>query len=87
MAIEDGEALARHLARSANVAAGLRAYEDERKPRTARVQAWSRRNARLFHLPSLAARGLFGAAAQLDRFTGAAPEARLDWLYGYRPSS
>jgi salicylate hydroxylase len=85
MAIEDGEALARHLASGADVAAALRAYEEERKPRTARVQAWSRRNARLFHLPGLAARGLFGAAAQIDRLTAAAPEARLDWLYGYRP--
>ncbi len=86
MAIEDGEALARHIASgAADVAAALGAYEDERKSRTSRVQAWSRRNARLFHLPSLAARGLFGAAAQVDRLSGAAPEARLDWLYGYRP--
>jgi salicylate hydroxylase len=85
MAIEDGEALARHIASGAEVAVALSAYEDERKSRTARVQAWSRRNAHLFHLPSLAARGLFGVAAQVDRLTGAAPEARLDWLYGYRP--
>jgi salicylate hydroxylase len=85
MAIEDGEALARHMAAGTDVVAALSAYEDERKRRTARVQAWSRRNARLFHLPSLAARGLFGAAAQIDRVRRAAPEARLDWLYGYRP--
>jgi len=86
MAIEDGEALARRLAQSLDVAAALRSYEDERKSRTARVQAWSRRNARLFHLPGLAARGLFGAAAQVDRLKRAAPEARLDWLYGYDPA-
>ncbi len=85
MAIEDGEALARHMASGPEVSAALKAYEDERKSRTARVQAWSRRNARLFHLPGLAARGIFGAAAQVDRLAGAAPEARLDWLYGYRP--
>ncbi len=85
MAIEDAEALARHVAASLDVVAALRAYEDERKSRTARVQAWSRRNGRLFHLPGLAARGLFGTAAQIDRLRGAAPEARLDWLYGYRP--
>jgi salicylate hydroxylase len=85
MAIEDGEALARHLTQGADLAVALTAYEDERKARTARVQAWSRRNARLFHLPGLAAAGVFGAAAQLDRLRGAAPEARLDWLYGYRP--
>ncbi len=85
MAIEDGEALARHLALTADVAAALTAYEDERKARTARVQAWSRRNARLFHLPGPVAAGLFGAAAEVDRLRGADPEARLDWLYGYRP--
>jgi salicylate hydroxylase len=85
MAIEDGEALARHVATAADIAAALRSYEDERKARTARVQAWSRRNARLFHLPSLASRGLFGVVAQVDRLKRTAPEARLDWLYGYRP--
>ena len=85
MAIEDSEALARHLSDATDVAAALAAYEDERRSRTARVQAWSRRNARLFHLPGPTARGLFGAAAQVDRLRGAAPEARLDWLYGYRP--
>jgi len=87
MAIEDGEALARHMAAGTDVVAALSAYEDERKPRTARVQAWSRRNARLFHLPSPAARGLFAAAAQIDRLRREAPEARLDWLYGYRSPS
>jgi len=87
MAIEDGEALARHIAARPDVAVALAAYEDERKARTTRVQAWSRRNARLFHLPSLAARGLFGAVAQVDRLRGAPPEARLDWLYGYQPPS
>jgi salicylate hydroxylase len=86
MAIEDGEALARHLSASAAIEDALAAYEAERKSRTARVQSWSRRNARLFHLPSLAASGLFGVAAHLDRLSRAAPEARLDWLYGYRPS-
>ncbi len=85
MAVEDGEALARHIAGGETIATALIAYEDERKPRTARVQAWSRRNARLFHLPSPIARGLFGAAAEVDRLTGAPSEARLDWLYGYRP--
>jgi salicylate hydroxylase len=84
MAIEDGEALARHIVSGVDVVAALRAYEEERRSRTARVQAWSRRNARLFHLPGLAARGLFGATTQVDRWRGAAPEARLDWLYGYR---
>jgi salicylate hydroxylase len=85
MAIEDAEALARFLSTHANVKAALLAYERERRGRTARVQAWSQRNARLFHLPSLAARAVFGAASALDHVTGAEPAARLDWLYGYRP--
>jgi salicylate hydroxylase len=85
MAIEDGEALARRLAQGADVVAALAAYEGERRARTAEVQAWSRRNGRLFHLPSLFSTGLFAAAAGLDRLRGDAPEARLDWLYGYRP--
>ncbi len=85
MAIEDGEALARRLAQGADVVAALSAYEGERISRTARVQAWSRRNGRLFHLPSPISAGLFAAATRLDSLRGDAPEARLDWLYGYQP--
>jgi salicylate hydroxylase len=85
MAIEDAEALARFLRTNANAEAALLAYERERRGRTARVQAWSRRNARLFHLPSLAARAVFGAASALDQAAGAEPAARLDWIYGYQP--
>ena len=78
MAIEDAAVLARSLGGRGDVEAALVAYEAERRPRTRRVQAWSTRNAALFHLPPLVARAVFGAAA-----LQAAPERRLDWLYGY----
>lgn len=81
MAIEDAEALARHLAGSGDVARRLAAYEAERKPRTARVQAASRRNGAIFHLPPRVSDLAFAIA----RMRGAAPA--LDWLYGYRPPS
>ena len=83
MAVEDAEALARHLAGGAAPEAALKAYETERRARTARVQAMSRRNAALFHLPSLAARAAFAAAGALDRLDPSGGMARLDWLYGY----
>ncbi|MEO6341246.1 MAG: FAD-dependent monooxygenase, partial [Caulobacteraceae bacterium] len=83
MAIEDAEALARHLTSGTGPEAALRAYETERRARTARVQAMSRRNAALFHLPTLPARAAFAAAGALDRLDPSGGMARLDWLYGY----
>jgi len=85
MAIEDAEIAARRLSEGGDPAAALHAYEAARRPRTAKVQAWSSRNARLFHLPPPAAAGLFGAASAFDRLRGSEPEARFDWLYGWTP--
>ena len=85
MAIEDAQMLAHELAAAgdADPVAALARYEAARRPRTARVQAASRRNARLFHLPPPLARIAFGAA---ERFGGASEGmARLDWLYGWAP--
>lgn len=79
MAIEDAEALARHLVGPGPVADRLTAYEAERKPRTTRVQTASRRNGLLFHLPPPLSAAAFAAA----RVVGGG--AALDWLYGYRP--
>jgi salicylate hydroxylase len=53
-AIEDAAALARHVADGATPAA-LAAYQAERLPRTAALQAASRANARLYHLHGAAA--------------------------------
>jgi salicylate hydroxylase len=81
-AIEDAEAAARHLASGADAAAALDAYQAERIERTARVQALSRRNARLFHLGPMA-RLLFAGEAAVARLRGGDGPARFDWLYGY----
>ena len=83
MAIEDAAALARHLTAGPGVEAALKAYEGERRDRTARVQALSRRNADLFHLSPLPSRAMFGAAAALDRLDPSGGMRRFDWLYGY----
>ena len=85
MAIEDAEVAASLLAGGGDRAAALRAYEGARLSRTAKVQAWSRRNAVLFHLPSPVATGVFGAAKRLDQVRGVEGEARFDWLYGWTP--
>ena len=80
MAIEDGEALARHLAGPLDPAAALRAYAAERFARTRRVQAWAARNGAIFHLPGSVRRVAFSIARG-----GGGGAARLDWFYGYAP--
>lgn len=80
MAIEDAWVLAGELAAGGGVEAALHRYERSRQRRTAAVQAWSRGNARLFHLPTSLARVAFAAA----RVSGEAAR-RLDWLYGWEP--
>ena len=85
MAVEDAESLARHLTKPGPLAARLAAYEAERRPRTTRVQAASRRNGTIFHLPNPVAALGFSAATVADRLLRRSPAARLDWLYGYRP--
>lgn len=84
MAIEDAQALGRALSASSDVEQALQAYERARRSRATRVQAASRRNARLFHLPDAAAGAAFGVARALDRLNPAAAAARFDWLYGWK---
>jgi len=89
MALEDAVVLSACLEPSADgreePSLGLLRYEALRKARTSKVQAWSRRNARLFHLPSSVARTVFGAAATADLIRRRPGAERLDWLYGYDP--
>ncbi len=85
MAIEDAFVVAGLLAEGGDPAAALLAYEQARRMRTAKAQAWATRNARLFHLPSAAAVGVFGAAKVFDGLRGRDAEARFDWLYGWAP--
>jgi salicylate hydroxylase len=82
MALEDAVALAAHLADARDgVAAVLRAYALERRPRVMKVAAASRRNGRVYHM--------LGATAHArNTVMKVAPAARLmacfDWLYGWR---
>ena len=81
MAIEDAWALAEALDRLPMEPA-LAAYAAVRRDRTARVQAQSRLNARLFHLPDALSTAAFRAAQATGRDGGL---ARFDWLYGGGP--
>ena len=80
-AIEDALALANRLAAAPDdVSRALLAYEDARKPRTARVQVTARTMGAYFHLDgtAAAARNALMAARAEDDYT------MLDWLYGHR---
>ncbi len=82
LAFEDAWTLAARIETEANVSAAFRAYESERRQRTARAVATAQRNGRIFHLggPSAALRNTF-----LRTVPGATLMAGLDWLYGWRP--
>ena len=84
MAIEDGWVLAQCLAGSAgNTTAGLDAYEQARRPRTARVQAEARQQATLFHLAGPAALARDVVLGLGSRVLPNVAMARYDWLYGH----
>ncbi len=84
MALEDAVILDRCLAVREGAAKALLRYGGLRAPRTARVQALSRFNARLFHAPVALSGAAFAAAAIMDRFRESG--ARFDWVYGYDPT-
>jgi salicylate hydroxylase len=83
LALEDGLLLGSMLGRDhVDVAAGLRDFTRQRRPRAARVAAVSRRNGQLYHLgPPLA----WARDAGLRLLPGAWLMASYDWLYGWRP--
>src|SRR5262245_15390121 len=78
MAIEDAAVLAQCVASATDIPSALVRYEALRRDRTARIQAGSRRNARVFHLSGLNA-WLRNRALAVGR--GPA----LGWVYGYDP--
>lgn len=84
MALEDVAVLVRRLGEGGPVPDALRAYEDERFPRVARVQAQSRSNGMLFHKRTELGR-LFSWApiAAVAWMAPGIAAAQLDWLYGY----
>ena len=80
MAIEDAWVLARELARTpSDIAEALRSYEQERIPRTARMQLAARRQANIFHGPH---------AKDSRENVGHRPSEgpSTDWVYEYDPT-
>ena len=79
MAIEDGVALARHLALTPDPALAFKAYEAERLARCTRIQRTSRHNGRVYHLggPAAFARNL-ALATMGNRLI-----RRYDWIYSH----
>ena len=84
MAIEDGYVLAREISSGSEMPEALKAYEAVRKPRTSRVQAGARDNAKLFHrsnpVTQLSAYGPMWMAGRMMR---GFIHSRNDWLYGH----
>jgi salicylate hydroxylase len=80
MAIEDAAVLAACLSscNRGDIPAALFRYEDLRRPRTAGIQADSRRNARIYHLPPP-----FSWARNLVMGAGLGMGSTMDGLYRY----
>ncbi|HAK50710.1 MAG TPA: hypothetical protein DCM54_02230 [Gammaproteobacteria bacterium] len=80
MAIEDAAVIARCLQDATSIESALKYYETLRIARTARIQAGSRRNGRVFHMSGIVAkmRNLVTSATMADSF---------DWIYEYDPMS
>ncbi|MFG1371704.1 FAD-dependent monooxygenase [Xanthobacter oligotrophicus] len=77
-AIEDAVSLAGALTRESDAATALRAYEGERRGRTARIQSEARRNGMIYHLS-----GAPRIARDLVlRRQGPALLDRYGWIYG-----
>ena len=80
MAIEDAAVLTNCLSADTDLSRALQRYENLRKPRTARIQRGSRRNATVFHLS--------GVAAWLrDRAASRVGQNAMEQLYRYDPMS
>jgi salicylate hydroxylase len=82
MAIEDAAVLARCLAQGPDdIPAALRAYEEARAPRTARVQQASQRNGAIYHKagPEAVIRNIGMRMLGGRRLIG-----RYDWIYDWR---
>jgi salicylate hydroxylase len=84
MAIEDGYVLAQALAHYESLQDALIAYEDERRPRTARVQLEARERGRTYHLATL--EELEKRDREMQEQQKANPNAvgiKAEWVYEY----
>lgn len=80
MALEDAAALAQCMQSAAAVPQALRAYEQQRMPRTQRVVNTARRNGHIFHL-----RGPLAVARNAVLALKGTEVLGLPWLYGHSP--
>lgn len=81
LALEDAVVAAKCASETPDMAAAFNAYQEQRRPRVARVQSASRRNGEIYHYS--------GAMAQARNLTlrltpPAVLMAQYDWLYGWR---
>ncbi len=84
MAIEDGVVLGRCLETHHDVPSALKAYEDARRERTARLVRAANDNASRFHNPALG--DAEGAARYVDtEWQEAKVKQRYDWVFEYDP--
>jgi salicylate hydroxylase len=84
MAIEDGYVLARELARGDDVPTALARYEEERRPRTSRVQLAARAQGEAIHFHSRLEwiKRRLGLYRRGERN---AEQLKRDWIFGYDP--
>ncbi|MCA3556212.1 FAD-dependent monooxygenase [Aestuariivirga sp.] len=84
MALEDAVVMSREVARCHDAGEAFRAYEAQRRGRTARVQEQSRSMARVYH-----ASGLLAAGRNLTlRLSGPSfALGRLEWIYRWTPDN
>lgn len=81
LALEDAVVAAKCAAEAPDMATAFKAYEEQRRPRVARVQAASRRNGEIYHFD-----GAMAKARNLTlRYTPPGlMMSQYDWLYGWR---
>ncbi|MGJ8558975.1 MAG: FAD-dependent monooxygenase [Litorimonas sp.] len=83
MAVEDAWVLAEAITKAKDLDAGLRTYQAARLPRTSRVQAGSRDNAKTFHKrTTLSQLATYGPMWFAGTVAPSIIRQRLTWLYG-----
>lgn len=83
MAVEDAWVLAEAITKTDDLTAALQTYERTRLPRTSRVQAGSRANAKTFHKRTWPAQlATYGPMWLAGQIAPSIIRQRLNWLYG-----
>ncbi|GHA93946.1 monooxygenase [Algimonas arctica] len=83
MAVEDAWVLAAEITESDDLAAALQIYQATRRPRTSRVQAGSRKNAKTFHKRTpLSQLATYGPMWLAGTVAPSLIRQHLSWLYG-----